>query len=241
MHSFRESDSSIRAGTQSSSQWVICRSVIDLVLFLNWQPSATSQSEWRRTGLKTAWHCHNCQQFGHVSANCRQPPRCLWCGGGHLHKECPEKDNAASTPACCNWKLLEGENPHPANYRGCRHTKEKLQKKTAQRAPKPTTGRVFSATRTTPGVSFASALRGSTQQVQQQQERQVLPAARLAEKQSVPAPTQHSHSGQSVPAPTVNSQSLNMVRVITVMQLIMTELSGAAWEDNKLVAITKLF
>jgi hypothetical protein len=54
---------------------------------------------------------HNCQQFGHVWANCRQPPRCLWCGGGHLHKECPEKDNAASTLACCNCKLLEGENP----------------------------------------------------------------------------------------------------------------------------------
>jgi hypothetical protein len=35
--------------------------------------------------------CHNCQQFGHVWANCKQPPRCLWCGGGHLHKECPEK------------------------------------------------------------------------------------------------------------------------------------------------------
>jgi hypothetical protein len=23
--------------------------------------------------------------------NCKQPPGCLWCGGGHLHKECPEK------------------------------------------------------------------------------------------------------------------------------------------------------
>jgi hypothetical protein len=46
--------------------------------------------------------CHNCQQFGHLWANCKQPPRCLWCGGGHLHKECSEKENAASTPACCN-------------------------------------------------------------------------------------------------------------------------------------------
>jgi hypothetical protein len=25
--------------------------------------------------------CHNCQQFGHVWVNCKQPPRCLWCGG----------------------------------------------------------------------------------------------------------------------------------------------------------------
>jgi hypothetical protein len=24
--------------------------------------------------------CHNCQQFGHVWANCKQPPRCMWCG-----------------------------------------------------------------------------------------------------------------------------------------------------------------
>jgi hypothetical protein len=30
--------------------------------------------------------CYNCQKFGHISANCRQPPRCMWCGGGHLHK-----------------------------------------------------------------------------------------------------------------------------------------------------------
>jgi hypothetical protein len=49
--------------------------------------------------------CHNCQQFGHVWENCKQLPRCLWSGGGHLHKECPEKGNTASTPACCNCRL----------------------------------------------------------------------------------------------------------------------------------------
>jgi hypothetical protein len=26
--------------------------------------------------------CHNCQQFGHIWANCKQPPCCLWCGEG---------------------------------------------------------------------------------------------------------------------------------------------------------------
>jgi hypothetical protein len=55
-----------------------------------------------QTGLT---QCHNCRQFGHVWANCRQPPRCLWCGDGHLHKECPEKGNPASAPACCNCRL----------------------------------------------------------------------------------------------------------------------------------------
>jgi hypothetical protein len=52
--------------------------------------------------------CHNGQQVGHVWANCKQPPRCLWCGGGHLHNECPEKENTASTLACCNCRLAEG-------------------------------------------------------------------------------------------------------------------------------------
>jgi hypothetical protein len=73
--------------------------------------------------------CHNCQQFAQIWANCKQPSRCLCCGGGHLHKECPEEENAASTPECCNCKLLEDEKPHPANYRGCRHAKEELQRR----------------------------------------------------------------------------------------------------------------
>jgi hypothetical protein len=107
--------------------------------------------------------CHNCQQFGHVWANCKQPPRCMWCRGGHLRKECPEKENAASTPACCNCQLAEGEKPHPANFRGCKHAKDELQKKKSQRTPKTTTGRVFSSNLTMTGVSFA-ALPGSTAQ-----------------------------------------------------------------------------
>jgi hypothetical protein len=28
--------------------------------------------------------CCNCQKIGHVWANCKQPPRCLWCGGQPL-------------------------------------------------------------------------------------------------------------------------------------------------------------
>jgi hypothetical protein len=32
----------------------------------------------------------------------------LWCGGYHLHKDCPEKENPSSTPKCCNCQLAEG-------------------------------------------------------------------------------------------------------------------------------------
>jgi hypothetical protein len=37
--------------------------------------------------------CYNCQRFGHIWVHCRQPPPCMGCGGGHCHRECPEKEN----------------------------------------------------------------------------------------------------------------------------------------------------
>jgi hypothetical protein len=58
-------------------------------------------------------------------------------------------------------QFAEGEKAHPANYRGCRHAKEELQKRKSQRTPKTTTGRVFSLNLTTLSISFAAALRGA--------------------------------------------------------------------------------
>jgi hypothetical protein len=92
-----------------------------------------------RNGLA---QCHNCQQFGHVWANWKQPPGCLYCRGCHLHKECPEKGNTSSIPTCCYRRLAEGDNPHPANYRDWRHAKGEMQRKKWQRIPRITTGRV---------------------------------------------------------------------------------------------------
>jgi hypothetical protein len=189
-----------------------------------------------QTGLT---QCYNCQKFGHVWANCRQPPRCLWCGGGHLHKECPEKGNNTSKPTCCNCKLAEGENPHPSNYRGCSHAKEEMRKRKDQRAPKPPTGRVFSSTYATPGVSYAAALQNSTQPRQASK-----PIAARVEQPRLPAPAQQSPqqpTGQSVQAASVNSASLdNMFRVASVVQQIMTGLNDAVSEEQKIVAITKI-
>jgi hypothetical protein len=69
--------------------------------------------------------CYNCQKCGHMWANCRQSPLFVWCGGGHLHKKCPEKETKeTSVPRCCNYSLKECERPHPSNYRGCSHAKE---------------------------------------------------------------------------------------------------------------------
>jgi hypothetical protein len=90
----------------------------------------------------------------------------LWCGGGHLHKECPKKGNTSSTPVCCNCHLAKGEKAHPANYRGRRYVEE-IQKRKSQKTPKTTTRRMFSSNLATPGVTFAAALQGSTEQQHQ--------------------------------------------------------------------------
>jgi hypothetical protein len=150
---------------------------------------------------------------------------------------------ATSIPSCCNCKLLEGDKPHPANYRGCTHAKEELQKKKTQRTPNTTTGRVFSSNLTMPGVSFVVALRGSTAQEQDPQACQVPVADPVTGIQSrKPAPGQQQQtSGQSVRVQNVNSQPLdNMLRVVTVVQQIMTKFSGSVSEEEKIVAITKI-
>jgi len=122
-----------------------------------------------QTGLT---QCYNCQQFGHIWVNCKQPPKCVWCGGGHLHKECPEKEKENSKPTCSNCKLEEGEKPHPSNYRGCKTAKELQKKKTQLPHAKETTDRVITTRLVTPNVSFAEALKGKErvqpQQLQQQ-------------------------------------------------------------------------
>jgi hypothetical protein len=69
--------------------------------------------------------CNNCENSGHVWANCKQPPQCLWCCGGHLLRQCPEKTNTESMPSCSNCTLVEGKKPHPASFK--RRTNSLLQ------------------------------------------------------------------------------------------------------------------
>jgi hypothetical protein len=139
-------------------------------------------------------------------------------------------------------KLLVGGRikQHPANYRGCSHTWEELKKNKSQRAPKITTGKVFSPVLTTSGVSFAEALRGSADKQRHQACHVPTAGPPTTEKQSVSSPASEQKSDQSVRAPIVNSQPLdNMLRVVTVVQQIMTEWNCALSEDGKIVAITK--
>jgi hypothetical protein len=132
--------------------------------------------------------------------------------------------------------LAEGETPHPANYRGCSQAKEELQSKRPQKSTKTTAGRVFSSTLATPGVSFAAALRGGRQQHQQPPAPE---APAIIEKSNSSAAAPQQPTGQSVAAPTANSPPLdNMLRVVTVVQQIMTEFNCAVSEEAIIVTIT---
>jgi hypothetical protein len=48
-------------------------------------------------------------------------------------------------------------------------------------------------------------------------------------------------TGQSVQAPLVNSQPIdNMLKIVTVVQQMMTEVSGAQSQEEQIVTITKI-
>jgi hypothetical protein len=167
--------------------------------------------------------CHNCQQFGHVWANYKQPPRCLWCGGGHLYKECPEKENTSSTTTFCNCRLAEGENSHPANYRGA-YIRRRCRKRSRRGHPGLQRVECSLSISFTPGMSFAAALRGKTGEQQQPRTHQVAGPDTMEPRVPAALP-QHEQqkAGQSVQAPNVNSLSLDKLlkAVVTVTQQLL--------------------
>jgi hypothetical protein len=50
----------------------------------------------------------------------------MWCGGGHVYKECPEKGNTASIPTCCSYKLVDEEELSKLQARQGRDAKEEV-------------------------------------------------------------------------------------------------------------------
>jgi hypothetical protein len=200
--------------------------------YWNWRVTSLSNIAIRAEAYRAQnglTQCCKCQKFGHNWANCKQPPPCtrMRCGDRRLHKECPEKSNTASIPTCCNWELVNGEEPHPSNYRGCTHAKEERRKRRSQTAPVTTTGRAFSSSHNNPGLSSVAVLRSNTRQEKQLHR---------------PAPPQWdipTTRTKSVQAYNANSSSLNaMFKVVaTIYRQITTELNGARSED---VAITKI-
>jgi hypothetical protein len=134
----------------------------------------------------------------------------LWRDGGHLHRDCPEKGNASSKPACCNCQLDKGESAHPTNYLGWNLAKKVLQKKKSQATPR-ITGRVFSSNFTMAMLCLAEVLQGKTGKSRTSTHQEA--AEGLRDSQPTRSEYQH-ETGQSVPATDISSLPLdNMFRV----------------------------
>jgi hypothetical protein len=166
-----------------------------------------------QTGLTQGY---NCQSLGHALANCKQPPRRLWCNGGHLHMECPEKTNIESMPSCRNC-TLGGGTPHPASYQGCSHAKAKLQRRRAQRAPNESTGRMLFSKFPSSEQFYTAALVQNTQHQQPQAPQIYGKGVWLPMKQHL-LQQEIQRTGLSVQAP--NSSNNDMLKVDIVVQQI---------------------
>jgi hypothetical protein len=82
-----------------------------------------------------------------------------------------------------------------------------------------------------PGKSFAAVLRGDPQHLQTEPAEMTAPL--ITSKTKV--------SGKSAQASSATTASLDdMFKFAAIVQQIMTELSGAVSEENKIVAITKI-
>jgi hypothetical protein len=57
--------------------------------------------------------CMCCQKFGHMKNYCRNNPRCVKCAAHNLTTDCPRKVKDD------NFKCVNCNENHPANYRGC--------------------------------------------------------------------------------------------------------------------------
>lgn len=102
--------------------------------------------------------CERCQRYGHTKKYCHLGPRCVKCPGFHQTSECQRKEKNSDV------KCVNCGGDHPANYKGCtvyQKLKQKLQPALREKIQE----RRFSQTFVDPNVSYANALKESTQKV----------------------------------------------------------------------------
>ena len=79
---------------------------------------------WEKFKKNDIIQCFRCQNFGHTSFNCQMKIRCVKCNDTHEIGKCARTADEPTKPFCVNC----GETGHPANYRGCPHHKQLVQK-----------------------------------------------------------------------------------------------------------------
>jgi hypothetical protein len=165
--------------------------------------------------------CYNCQQFGHVWANFKRTP--VVCGV--VEATCTRSARRKETrlqhqhAATANWRMRKKLTPPITGVAG---TQRRSCSEGSPREHPKLQQEGCSLQNTTPGVSFAAALHGRTEDQQQPLACQIAVAAPAAVEPRVSAPLpKHSQqpTGQSDWARNVSSEPLgNMLRVVAVVQ-----------------------
>jgi hypothetical protein len=146
--------------------------------------------------------------------NYRQRPRCLWCGGGHHHHECPEKQNSKTVPTFCNCHLQDRQSQR---LQSCK-TGITVQKKPAGDQTRVSRENILLKIHNTQSIicccspQLWTASLATTTSAQQQQS-----SGHPGQKVT------NQTSGQSVQAKKVNSNATNdMFLAFTIVPQIMT-------------------
>jgi hypothetical protein len=101
--------------------------------------------------------CYDCQIFGHVWANCKQPPDAHGVEAATSIKYALNRTRRHQFLSAATASWLRGKKLRPSNCRSCCHAKEELLRRKAQQAPaKNPPGRQFSSRLTTPNLFFAA-------------------------------------------------------------------------------------
>jgi hypothetical protein len=159
-----------------------------------------------------------------------------------LHKECPKKENTTSTPVCCNCQLArrrETASSQQPGLQACERgaAEEEITESTQTynrkgvllkrryftcllRGNAPRRRITGTAASATPSTSSSST---------------------RSEEVECPGLCSAAKNRTSVQASHVSSQPFeNMLKVVTVVQQIMTEVSGALSQEEQIMAITKI-
>jgi hypothetical protein len=190
---------------------------------------APRQTDLRQTASRNVTSTLTCWEMCFLCGPCQDYIRSRLC----VCKRNARKRQYNIDTDSCNCKLVDWGEHHPSNYLGCRRAKEEIRKRKSQRAPKTTTGRVFSSSHTTPVQSFAAVLRSNTQKQQQPQTPSVAPPAPPQCEKWVPHPhsryNQQPVPGQSVQAPIGNSSSLKDIHIFAVVAVILQQIMTSEW------------
>ena len=69
--------------------------------------------------------CGKCQAYFHTTSRCTYSPRCRWCGGEHITRQCKSSDLPSSCALC--------KRERTANYRGCQKYQEIMERAAPRR------------------------------------------------------------------------------------------------------------